>query len=291
MLKHRIMSGCLLGAGLIVAAYLLPALAVWLLLVTISCFAQLEFYTLVSRAGIPTFRIVGLICGALLISATFFKMVGTSVDVVGVYDWENLVLPCTLIAVFVRQFPQKHNDKPLETIGCTLLGIWYVPYLFNFLTRLSFAWDGDPDLNRIGTTGRMLILFLIVVVKSSDMGAYFVGSAFGRRKLMPRVSPGKTWEGLAGGVAASLLASWLFYLLGGGRLGTLFFGPPDVVVLGCLLPVVGVVGDMFESLLKRAVGAKDSSSTIPGMGGILDILDSLLFGAPVLYVYVRVFMQ
>jgi phosphatidate cytidylyltransferase len=289
VLKHRIISGCLIGAALVLAANYMPAFGILLLLVAVSSYAQLEFYRILRKAGIPSFRIVGIVCGAALISATFFTAGAGREN--AAYRWENFVLLASLIAVFVRQFPQKHNDKPLETIGCTLLGIWYVPYLFNYFTRLAFSWDGSGWPLGISETGRDLCLYLVVVVKCGDIGAYFVGTFLGRHKLMPRISPGKTWEGLFGGLAAAMLASFLFSLIGNGRLGNVGLSYTHAAILGCLLSVAGVVGDMFESLLKRAAGAKDSSSTIPGMGGILDVVDSLLFGAPMLYVYAKVFLS
>ena len=144
---------------------------------------------------------------------------------------------------------------------------------------------------RVNATGRMLIIYLGFVVKMGDVGAYFAGRAFGRHKLLPRISPKKTWEGLFGGIAASVITSLVFFLCAGGRLGVVAMSWCDALLLGALLPVVGGVGDMFESLLKRAAGAKDSGTIIPGMGGILDVLDSLLFGAPVLYAYARLFLS
>ena len=290
MLKYRTMSGVAIGGTAILAANFLPLFGIWLLLLAISGVAQLEFYAMIKKAGFPSFRILGTVCGSLLISATFFSALGGSVDPLRAYNLENGVLLISILAVFVRQFPQKHNDKPLETIGCTLLGIWYVPFLLNFFTRLAFSWDASADLLRVSQTGRSVCLFVIVVVKSSDIGAYFVGRAFGCHKLFPRISPKKTWEGLLGGVAAAILVSWLvFFVAGKGRLGDVELHLRDVFLLGVLLPVVGVVGDMFESLLKRAAGLKDSGSVIPGMGGVLDVLDSLLFGAPFLYVSAQVF--
>jgi phosphatidate cytidylyltransferase len=290
LLKRRIISGCLIGAALVLSAHYMPAFGILLLLVGVSSFAQLEFYAMLRAAGVPVFRIVGTVCGAALIAATFFTMVGEYGDVAAAYKWEHFVLVASLIAVFVRQFPQKHNDNPLETIACTLLGIWYVPYLFNFFTRLVFACDGGAQGLAVSKTGRLLALYLVVVVKCGDIGAYFMGTLLGRHKLFPRVSPGKTWEGLGGGIACAVIASVGFSLADGGRLGAATLHVGHAVVLGCLLAGVGVVGDMFESLLKRAVGAKDSSSAIPGMGGLLDVMDSLLFGAPALYVYTKAFL-
>ncbi|MFC1497671.1 phosphatidate cytidylyltransferase [Verrucomicrobiota bacterium] len=290
MLRHRIVSGFFLLVMPALAAVYLPSVVIWLVLVAISSLAQLEFYSMVNRAGITVFRILGLICGAAIISATFCAIGSEHVNLASAYKWELLSLVGSIMVVFIRQFPQKNNDKPLETISCTLLGILYVPFLFNFITRLGFAWDGAGSVFGVGMTGRMLVFYLIIVVKFSDIGAYFIGRFFGKHKLFPRISPAKTWEGLFGGIGAAILASYLFCFLTKFQLGKVSMTIFDAVVLGLLLALVGVVGDMFESLLKRASGTKDSSSVIPGMGGILDVLDSLLFGAPVLYVYARMLL-
>jgi phosphatidate cytidylyltransferase len=120
---------------------------------------------------------------------------------------------------------------------------------------------------------------LIATVKMSDTGQYFVGRAFGRHKLAPRVSPGKTWEGVLGGV--------LFAVIGAG-LAFWFSGRFDLVGVICYafaLAPAGIIGDLAESLLKRDVGVKDSSTWMPGFGGVLDMLDSLLVAAPVAYLF------
>jgi phosphatidate cytidylyltransferase len=292
MLRYRIISGCLIGAAIILTALYMPAIGIFLILVAVSTLGQLEFYNLLAKANIPSFRILGTLSGIALIAATFFTMGRGGGGLAAAYNWENLVLMVTLIAVFCRQFPQKNNPKPLETIGCTLLGVWYVPYLFNFFSRLCFAWNGthDGDLLRLSDTGRSLCLFLLVAVKFGDIGAYTTGRLIGRHKLFPRISPGKTWEGFFGGIVFSVVASLIFCRYGGWRIGEVPITVTHAMVLGALLSVVGVVGDMFESLLKRAAGAKDSSALVPGMGGILDLVDSLLFGAPVCYIYVKVFL-
>jgi phosphatidate cytidylyltransferase len=169
-----------------------------------------------------------------------------------------------------------------------------VAFLFNYFTRLAVAFEPVPLGSPLGVTGRRLIFYLVAVVKSMDTGAFLFGSVFGRHKLFPRISPNKTWEGFVGGIAAGLGASLLFFHAcrsGPGAesaaLGTVVFGLRDAVMLGVLLPAAGVLGDLLESLIKRGCGVKDSGRWIPGMGGMLDITDSLLVAAPVLYYYVR----
>jgi phosphatidate cytidylyltransferase len=287
LLRHRLLSGTLIGATLIAASFMLPVPGIYMLLVTISGFAQREFYNLAEEAGVPVFRRVGVLAGTALITATYLNIGPSAEAAAKAYRWETTVLVFSLIYVFVRQFPQKNNPVPLATIGCTLLGLWYVPFLFNFFTRLLFSWDGAQGFGQVSATGRWLVLYLVAVVKATDTGAYFVGRWIGRRKLFPRISPSKTWEGLFGGIAAAVAASFAMRALSGGHLGAVPLSAPSAVLLGVLLGVSGVVGDMFESLLKRSAGAKDSSRVVPGMGGILDVLDSLLFAGPTLYFYVR----
>jgi phosphatidate cytidylyltransferase len=243
---------------------------------------------MMNMAGIPVFRMVGILCGGAMITATFCTIGPTTGEIARAYRWEQLVMIATLIAVFLRQFPQKFNEKPIATIGCTLLGIWYVPFLFNFFTRIAFVWDsagGSPD--HISETARLLVFYLVLVVKMSDTGAYTVGKLIGKHKLIPRISPAKTWEGFFGGIFFAVIASCVFAQVTDYRMGIIVFSLKHAIVLGIILALSGIAGDLFESLLKRASGAKDSGDALPGMGGLLDVLDSLLFGAPVLYVYAR----
>jgi phosphatidate cytidylyltransferase len=121
------------------------------------------------------------------------------------------------------------------------------------------------------------------VTKFSDIGAYGVGMWIGKHKMIPRVSPGKTWEGFAGGMLASLAVS--IALVHIFRIQMPGFGLRDAIILGVLLPLASVVGDLAESVVKRDAQIKDSGKAIPGIGGMLDLIDSILFTAPVLYFY------
>ncbi len=291
MLKQRLISGIVLGGMCIAVANYLPSPACWLLLVAIAVLAQYEFYAMLDKAGLPVFRVVGMLSGAAVISATFWTIGPRAEQLAAGYRWENFVILATLIFVFVRQFPQKNNEKPIVTVAVTLLGVWYVAFLLNYLTRLAFGWRAEGLNQPVGDTGRMLILYLVAVVKISDVGAFFTGRSLGRHKLFPRLSPKKTIEGLAGGIVSSIVMSLSFFFITKGQLGSISFGLHDAIILGTILPIVGVVGDLFESLLKRASGVKDSGTLIPGMGGVLDVLDSLLFGAPVLYAYISLFLK
>jgi phosphatidate cytidylyltransferase len=279
MLRERLQSGLLLGAALLAAAFFLPPSGALVMLLLICLLAMLEFYALLDRSKIPHFKVVGIVSGLAVVAATWLS---EESQARGACDYSEIALFGAAAAVFLRQLGHRSGERAWETMGGTLLGIVYVAFLFNFFTRLLTEW-GNWE-------GRFLIIYLVVVVKFNDIGAYFVGCAFGRHKLIPRISPAKSWEGLFGGLVASVAASAVVYLITNQQRGAISMTLADALACGLLLGAAGVIGDLVESTLKRAAGVKDSGSLILGMGGILDVLDSLLFAAPVLYAYASWFM-
>ena len=287
-LAKRIVSGLCLAAAFLLVANWAPSLSICALLCAIATIALLEFYQLLDAMTIPSFRIMGVAVSILLIAGTWLSLTLRTAVLAG--EHELIILFIIIIAVLLRQFPQKNNDQPLATMACTLFGILYVPFLFNYFTKLAFNWECPSWINPIGPTGRWLVFYLIAVIKSTDIGAFVIGSRLGRHKLIPRISPGKTWEGFIGGVAVGLLVSLCVYFLAGGHFGVINMRIYDAIFLGILLPVMGTVGDLTESMLKRAANSKDTGRLLPGMGGALDVLDSLLFGAPTLYMYIKILL-
>jgi len=286
MLKYRAISGVILGAGVVLAVLFCPLFGALLMFLVLSAVAQVEFYALVEKSGIAVYRWVGVIGGWMVLLGMFAAGTGVGGEAAGMLALVVLGLVCMVI--FVRQFPQKHNDRPVQTVGVTLLGVAYVPLLLGFTMLLAIG-PGTPGLmSRLTPEGRSAIMFLILVVKAADIGAYFAGRAFGRVKLFPRISPGKTWEGLGGGCAVAIVVGIIAVRLMDGSVGGVRLNALVVACLACALTLVGVVGDIFESLVKRAALQKDSSDMIPGMGGLLDVLDSLLFTGPVLYAFLYV---
>jgi len=287
-LAKRIASGLCLGAAFLLVANWGPSLSICALLCAIATIALLEFYKLLDAMEIPSFRIMGVVASILMITGTWLSLTFKTAVLAG--EHELIILFVTIIAILIRQFPQKNNDQPLATMACTLFGILYVPFLFNYFTKLAFTWESPSWINPIGSTGLLLVFYLIAVVKFTDIGAFVIGSRLGRHKLFPRISPSKTWEGFFGGVAAGLLVSLCVYFTVGGRFGVITMQIYDAIILGIILPVMGTVGDLTESMLKRAAKSKDAGQLVPGMGGALDVLDSLLFGAPALYMYVKILL-
>jgi phosphatidate cytidylyltransferase len=161
-------------------------------------------------------------------------------------------------------------DDALPSSAIAVLATLYVGMLGGSLIRLH------DDF----TTGWKLVLFLLMVVWLGDAGAYYVGKSLGRHKLSPRISPKKTVEGLAGGIAVSIITAVIVHF-------TFFKELPIVhaIVAGVILSIAGVIGDLAESMWKRSAAVKDSGTLIPGHGGFLDRFDSIFFTAPILYSY------
>jgi phosphatidate cytidylyltransferase len=203
---------------------------------------------------------------------------GTSGSPARVNDFETGFIILFVLGLCVRQFVSRSNATGIATIAATLFGLMYVPWLLNFIQKINF-------FTGIGEGGKFYVLYFILVTKFSDTGAYAVGSLIGRHKMVPRISPGKTWEGFGGAILVSTAASVVFaHFFGAKMIGMNLL---HAVVLGILLSITAVIGDLIESLFKREAGVKDSGRLIPGIGGILDLLDSLLFNAPIMYLYLR----
>ncbi len=240
---------------------------------------QWEFYLAQEEKGHKVFKQSGLFCGALVFLTTWYFLIFNPVQARFVHFGEELVLVFSVLGAFIRLVVrQEEHRAPITTAALTLLGLVYVPFLFNFVALLLFM-PGNQDQNRF------LLIYLLAVTKFSDVGAYVIGSLIGRHKMIPRISPGKTWEGFAGAILTSLVVSILMTQAMGERMQALSF--TSSVVLGLLLPLISVVGDLAESVVKRDASIKDSGRTIPGIGGALDLIDSILFTAPVLYVYLQ----
>jgi phosphatidate cytidylyltransferase len=244
-----------------------------------------EFYGMLDAKGLPNFKITAMVCGAVMLCGSFYYF--SEVGPAHSYDFEMAVLLFFLLTVFTRQmFDSLRDDAPLKTMAYTLFGLLYVLWLYNFMTKIVYVVPRAAD-GRV--TGQFYVLYLIAVTKFSDMGAYLTGSVIGRHKLVPHISPKKTWEGLGGALGFSLLASWGLFKIMPGHLSAL--NATHATVLGLLLGFAAVVGDLAESIIKRSTGVKDSGNLLPGIGGALDLIDSLLFTAPLLFFYMRLVIR
>jgi phosphatidate cytidylyltransferase len=239
-----------------------------------------EFYVICQARGLSSYKVWGVIGTLALISGSwFFYRQPQRLQLS--YDFDVLILLVFAIGVFLRQFPQKLNAHGIETMAITLFGLMYVAWLGNFMTRINF----------VTGNGRYWVMYLVVVTKFTDIGAYLIGSSLGRHKMIPRISPKKTWEGTVGGVLFAVGGSFLCLWVMPDKLKADGMEVSHAIVLGVLLGCAAVIGDLAESLIKREAGVKDSSTILPGHGGCLDMIDSLLFTAPLLYVYMRLVLR
>ena len=257
----------------------------WLLISAFGLVALLEFYRMLDHANLPNFKITGLICGAIMLAGSFhyFSTIGPASS----YDFELTILLFFLLTVFTRQmFAGLRNDEPLQTMAYTLFGLLYVLWLFNFTTKILYL---TPRSGSGIANGQFFCLYLIAVTKFSDMGAYLTGSAIGRHLMVPQISAKKTWEGFFGALAFALFCSLALFKLMPGHLSSLTW--THATILGLLLGFAAVIGDLAESIVKRSTGVKDSGNFLPGIGGALDLIDSLLFTAPLFFFYLRLVIR
>ncbi len=280
-MKTRILTA-LIALPIIIASIVLPLWVretVWLF-VAIAGFAiaagLFEFYSLTKKLELKADAGIAYLGAAALFTGFAFDAPSKAPDLIIV------TLAGFIILVLISQTFRFQADftKMLAGVGVTVFGVLYVAFLGGFLVATRVGFDSLPGLST-----RLLGYFFLVIF-ASDIGAYFAGRALGKHKLAPKISPGKTVEGLVGGVAAAS---------GGAALATATFFPglpyQLSIPLAIVLAGVGVFGDLAESAMKRGSGAKDAASILPGHGGFLDRLDSLLFGAPILYYFARYYFQ
>lgn len=286
MLRWRLVLGVVLiaaFAGVCWLDYDAARPGLWFLAVTavLALAATSELLGMFAAAGLEMHGLAKVIYGGnLCIVALNAYALFPQVTPVGPLGPLGFPLFAALIALmFCFLYEMVHYREPggvTVRLGLAALSLMYVGLLLSMLFQLRYL--GGNDAGLLG------LLALVCVVKMGDIGAYTVGRLFGRHKMAPRLSPGKTWEGAAGGVVFSVVAAWLVI----DNLGPQWF--PEVVVppgmwlaFGIAVSLAGMAGDLAESLLKRDLGCKDSSRWMPGFGGVLDILDSVLLAAPVGY--------
>jgi phosphatidate cytidylyltransferase len=244
-----------------------------LLAVAAMVLALWEFYALAKTLQLKPDAATGYIAGAILI--TISLQPDYAITLAGGYFVVLVFTAGSMVATTLRGAP---FDKMIASVGATLLGILYIPLMGSHL--LSIRMGFDPTLSA------HLLSFFFLVLMGADAGAYYIGRALGKHKLAPSISPGKTWEGAIGGMVAALAMGALSHFWFFRELPLKYILP-----LSAVMTVVGILGDLAESALKRGAGAKDAASLLPGHGGLLDRLDSLLFNAPLIYYFARFYFR
>ncbi len=271
----------------------------FLVITGIGLVALAEFYAIARARGVEPLMRTGLICGFVLFGGTFLS------DLYPEHGWlqhldlfTKALAICLLTSVLII-----NSSTPVERLAeggvYTVFGLVYVVWLFGYLLKIGLAFGtGREEI----AAGFHHLLFLLAMTKCGDMGGYLIGRSLGRTPFMQNISPQKTMEGYAGVLAFSLGFAWLGYWWFGDRgsapgAGVLIDGwlPGlngwlQVTGLGLLIGVIGVIGDLVESALKRASGVSDSGGLVPGIGGFLDLIDSVLFTAPVFYFFLVFFV-
>jgi phosphatidate cytidylyltransferase len=277
MFRKRALSTVLLIGSLVVFIHQQWFWAVALMALTAGILAQWEFYTIQEAKGLKVFTKAGVTVGALFLFASAAAAFGLPLKPAVASAVETLAILAVIIAASTRQVFEKNQTTPVATVALTLFGFFYVPFLFSYLLKLMFQ---SPSAM---VEGVWMAVHLVAVTKVTDIGAYLTGSLIGRHPMSPRISPKKTWEGFTGGVLSALgLSLALAHAIPGP---IPIFGGIHPWVLGITLPVFSVIGDLAESVIKRDAQIKDSGGVIPGIGGSLDLIDSLLFTAPFFYAY------
>lgn len=240
-----------------------------------------EYYVMLDHKKLPNFKFIGLACGALFVAGSFYYLSQQGPD--RAHDFEVGALLLFMLIVFARQmFHFTRDALPLETMAFTLFGLLYVPWLFSFMTKIVYLTPRDAAGH---VTGHFYVLWLIVVTKFSDMGAYVTGSLIGKHLLVPHISPKKTWEGFFGALVFSAGGGCGLLVLMREKLA--YLNMTHAAVLGVGLGFAAIIGDLAESIIKRSADVKDSGRMLPGIGGGLDLIDSILFTAPLMFFYMR----
>ncbi|MBI5428563.1 MAG: phosphatidate cytidylyltransferase [Nitrospinae bacterium] len=258
---ERVLSGIVLVPAVVAAVYFSPPWIFFLLVAGVVAIGSREYFSMISKMGVGGYPVLGLALSLLL--ALCYQLDGRYV-----LEWTALAL----LPIFAAWFLGKKDLRDaVPQIAYTLLGVFYVGGLLGIFLPI-----------RNMEAGRFLIFFLCVVIWMGDTAAYYAGRSFGKTPLAPSVSPKKTVEGAAAGVVGNLL--------GGTAAHLWFLGHVPLIhclIVAAICGIIGQFGDLAESVLKRSAGVKDSGSLIPGHGGILDRMDSLMFAGPAFYFYLR----
>lgn len=264
-LKRRLFSA-FLGAAVIISSIMWSEWSYFSIFFIICIAAQWEFYRLVRMQDYLPLRFFGVFIGGFLFILTFFIERG---DLDGKYLF--LIFPLASI-IFIFKLYKRKDQNPFVNIALYYLGITYVALPFSLINVIVF--DG-------GEYAYKILLGLMLIIWSSDTGAYFTGTAFGKTKLFERISPKKSWEGSVGGT---------LFAVGFSYLSMIYFGQLSLfewLIVAVIVVVAGTYGDLVESHFKRTMSIKDSGNVIPGHGGFLDRFDSLILTVPFIVIFLK----
>lgn len=283
-MKNRLLTAAVALPLLILAIVfpmILPAYpqTAWLfvLLVGLAIIGGLfEFFSMTKKLELKADAFIAYLFSALFFLAFLFDAPAAAPELL------SITSAAFLIALLISQAFRFQPDfsKIFAGVGVTLLGTFYIAFLGGFLVSIRLGFE----ISSVANLSSKLLLFFFLVTMGSDVGAFFIGKKIGKRKLVPKISPNKTWEGLIGGIILAI---------GLAAASTLVFFPElpyrVSIPLAIIMAMLGVGGDLAASAMKRGAKIKDAASILPGHGGLLDRLDSLLFNAPVLFYFAKIY--
>ena len=278
----RIISTLVLWGVILSSLWFFGVHAAVALITLLSALTLYEFYGMAGKMGLRPFKWMGILTGVLMTAAPYcialYYEEGTDL----VQNLAAGLLVLALLVSCVRVLGERDATNRVESIGATVLGLLYVPFMLQFLVRILMRDAGSGE-------NLVLCLWVVTVSKFCDMGALLTGLAIGRHKMAPNISPKKTWEGAVGGVLTSAaIGAGLAYYAAPWLPESLT--PTVAALVAAPLAIVTIVSDLIESVIKRRADTKDTGALIPGIGGAFDLTDSLILTAPVAY-FIFLFLE
>lgn len=282
-LLQRSLSTIILLALITLAFWLSQPWIFFLAFAILSLGALVEYFRLFPDPGFRRFRPHTFLVTIVYLGLLFSPLWASSFKAPSLDQLDTLALAVLMLLIMLSRVRSPlEGFRSLGEIAAALFGLVYCVLLFSFVPKILLlpltTAEGLP-------ASTFYLIHLVAVTKLTDAGAYLVGSAIGKDKLVPHISPGKTWQGFWGALVLAIGGSYLAWWLLGDRVPLL--GPVSAGVLALVLVLVAVLGDLAESILKRCLAVKDSGHVMPGIGGFLDLVDSVIFTAPVYYLYLR----
>ena len=272
MLKKRIITSLWFVSLLVIVVWFGREPGFTALMVIFGILAALEFYRMVAMSKAPPLTYFGLIWTALFILSRNSELLAILESYLKPVPVTPFLLTAAVVPPLLWLLSRRQKEGAFTSWAWTIAGILYVGWLLSHLVALRGL-----------DAGRNWVFFALFVTWASDTTAFFIGRRFGRHKFAPNISPGKTWEGAMGGILGAIIVSILFFTATPFHLPLTYW---QAIPLSILVSIFGQVGDLVESLLKRNMGVKDSGKLMPGHGGVLDRMDSIIFAGIVVYYYV-----
>ena len=272
MLKKRIITSLWFVPLLVIVVWFGGEPGFTALMVIFGILAALEFYRMVAISKAPPLTYFGLIWTALFILSRNSELLAILESYLKPVPVTPFLLTAAVVPPLLWLLSRRQKEGAFTTWAWTIAGILYVGWLLSHLVALRGL-----------DAGRNWVFFALFTTWASDTTAFFIGRKLGRHKLAPNISPGKTWEGATGGILGAIIVSILFFTATPFHLPLTYW---QAIPLSILVSIFGQVGDLVESLLKRNMGVKDSGKLMPGHGGVLDRMDSIIFAGIVVYYYV-----